>query len=190
MLRFKERYQKEVVPQMMKAFGYKSPWAVPRLEKVLINTGFGRQAVILGSDEQKKLQQALLEDLALITGQRPVLTLAKKSIASFKLREGLPIGVKVTLRGQKMADFVDKFLQITLARTRDFRGISLDSLDKKGNLTLGIKEQIFFPEILPEAVKKIFGLEITFVVRSGKREESLAALKALGFPFQAPKQKE
>jgi len=185
MQRFRERYQKEVVPQLMAKFGYQNPLAVPKVEKVLINSGFGRETVSLAPEEQRKMQQILLEDLASISGQKPVLTQAKKSIASFKLRKGLTVGAKVTLRGRKMEDFIDRFIQIVLPRSRDFRGLDPQSFDRSGNLTVGLKEQITFPEVSPESVRKIFGLEVTVVTTAKSSAEGLELLKQLGFPFKA-----
>ena len=184
MLRFKERYQKEVIPAMMAKFGYKDKMAVPAIEKVSANVGFGRETASLGSEEQKKIQQTVLSDLSLICGQKPVLTFAKKSIASFKLREGMAIGAKATLRGKKMEDFVDRLIWAVLPRTRDFRGISEKAIDKCGNLTIGIKEQITFPEVSPESAKKIFCLEITMATTAKNSEEGVELLRLLGFPIK------
>lgn len=184
MLRFKDRYNKEAIPQMKAKFGYKSSMAVPRIEKVLVNTGFGRLVVGATADEQKKICQNVVDDLSLICGQKPVLTLSKKSIASFKLRKGIPIGAKVTLRGRRMEDFVDRLVRVSLPRSRDFQGINPKSIGKEGNLTLGIKEQITFPEVSPESAKRIFGLEVTIVTSAGSKEEGTELLKILGFPIK------
>jgi large subunit ribosomal protein L5 len=184
MLRFKERYNKEAAPKMMERFGYKNKMAVPRIEKVSLNTGFGRLVAAATGDEQKKMTQAILEDLSLICGQRPVLTISKKSIASFKLRKGIAIGAKVTLRGKKMEDFIDRLIGIALPRSRDFRGIDLKSLDKNGNLTIGLKEQITFPEISPENTKKLFGLEVIIATTAKNNEEGTELFKLLGFPIK------
>jgi len=169
---------------MMQKFGYRSRMAVPRIEKATVNTGFGKKAVALSGEEQRKLQGAVMEDLAAICGQKPVLTLAKKSIASFKLRKGQVVGAKVTLRRKKLEDFVDRLVNAALPRSRDFKGIDPKCLDEKGNLTLGIKEQIVFPEITPEAVKSIFGLEITLTTTARNREEGLELFQLLGFPVK------
>jgi large subunit ribosomal protein L5 len=185
MLKLKDKYIKEVVPEMMKKFGYRNKMAVPKIEKVVINTGFGREISGKTSEEQKKIQEAILNDLSLICGQRPVLTQAKKSIASFKIRKGLLIGARVTLRGKKMDDFLMRLIHIALPRSRDFRGIEENAIDKKGNLTIGIREHISFPEISPEQVKKIFGLEVTIVTNAKSREEGLELLKLLGFPIKS-----
>jgi len=184
-IRLPEKYKKEVIPQMMEEFGYKNIMAVPKIEKVVVNTGFGRLITDKTSEEQKKIFEAILEDLSLITGQRPVLTRAKKSISGFKIRQGLPIGAEVTLRGKRMFDFLERLINIALPRSRDFQGIDLKSFDKKGNLTIAIREHITFPEILPEKAKNIFGLEITVVTTAKKREEGVELLKLLGFPIKA-----
>lgn len=184
MLRLREKYEKEVVPQMMERFGYKNKMAVPKIEKVVINTGFGRQVSGKTADEQKKIIEAILEDLALISGQKPILKKAKKSISGFKIKKGMPVGATVTLRRKRMNDFLERLIHIALPRLRDFRGIEPKSFDKEGNLTIGIKEQIVFPEISPEKVKNIFGLEITIVTTAKKREEGIELLKLLGFPIK------
>lgn len=185
MLRLKEKYQKEAMPQMMEKFGYKNVMAVPRIGKAVVNTGFGRLIAGKGSDEQKKIYNAIADDLALICGQKPVITLAKKSIAGFKLRKGMPLGACVTLRGPKMYDFLERLINIALPRSRDFRGISPKSFDKKGNLTIAIREQIIFPEILPEKIRNIFGFEITVVTNSKSPQEGTELLKLLGFPIKS-----
>lgn len=184
MVHLKEKYQKEVVPQMMESFGYKNIMAVPRIEKVMVNSGFGRLVSGKTSNEQKKIQESILHDLALITGQRPVLTRARKSISGFKIREGMPVGAQVTLRGKRMFDFLERLIHIALPRSRDFRGIDPKSFDKEGNLTVGIKEHIAFPEISPEKVKSIFGFEVTVVTTAKNKEEGETLLKLLGFPIR------
>jgi len=181
----KEKYKKEVIPLMMKKFGYKSPMAVPNIKKVVVNTGFGRMVAGKSTDEQRKLADFFLEDISLLSGQRAVKTISKKAIASFKTREGMVIGVMVTLRGKKMIDFLEKLIHVVLPRTRDFKGIDAKAVDKGGNLTIAIKEHIAFPEILPEKAKNIFGLEATIVTSAKKREEGLELLKLLGFPIKA-----
>jgi len=160
MLRFAERYKKEVVPAMKAKFGYKNNMAIPIINKVIVNTGFGKQVTGVSSDELKKFSQIVLEDLTLICGQRAVLTYSKKSIASFKLRKGIAIGAKVTLRRKKMQDFIDKLIWVSLPGSRDFQGLNASSIDKTGNITIGIKEQTIFPEVSPDNAKRIFGLEI------------------------------
>lgn len=180
----KEKYEKEVVPAMQKQFHYKSPMAVPRIEKVTLNTGFGRIAAGKSPEEQKKIAGDIAGDLSQIAGQKAVATAAKRSIASFKSRAGMPIGAKVTLRGQRMYDFLDRLLHVVLPRSRDFQGLDEKSLDKKGNISIGIKEHIFFPEIYPEKVKHMIGLEITVTLSSKTKEEGLELLKLLGFPIR------
>ena len=152
--------------------------ASPKIEKVIINIGLGRAL------KDEKFLEIALRDIALITGQKPKTTLAKKSIANFKIREGMVIGAVSTLRGQKMRDFVTRLVKIALPRTRDFRGIDAKSIDKSGNLTIGVKEHIVFPEIKGEEVRKIFGFEITIVVKAKNKEEALALYKTLGFPIK------
>ena len=184
MLRLQEKYQKEVMSAMMDKFGYTNVMAVPKIEKVVVNNSFGRFLSGRTSDEQKKIYKAILDDLSFICGQKPILTKAKKSISGFKTRKGLPIGVKVTLRKKRMYDFLERLIHIGLPRSRDFRGISSKSVDKEGNLTISIKEQIIFPEISPEKVKNIFGFEITIVTTTIKKEEGLELLKLMGFPIK------
>ncbi len=180
----KEKYEKEVISAMMERFGYKNKMAVPKIEKVVVNTGFGRLVGGRTSEEQKKIQQAILEDLALICGQKPILTKAKKSISGFKLRKGTPVGAMVTLRKQRMWDFLARLIHIALPRSRDFRGIKEQAVDERGNLTIGIKEHICFPEISPEKVKNIFGLEVTVVTSAKTRQEALEFFRLLGFPIK------
>lgn len=183
-MRLKEKYQKEVIPQMMEKFSHKNKMAVPKIEKVLVNTGFGKLVSGKTSKEQEGIINSILEDFALICGQKPILTKAKKSIAGFKIRKGIPIGTKVTLRKKMMYDFLERLINIVLPRSRDFQGIETSSFDKKGNLTIGIKEQIDFPEVSPERTKNIFSLEVTVVTASKKREEGVELLKLLGFPIK------
>ena len=184
MLKLKDKYQKEVIPQMTEKFGYKSIMAVPRIKKAVVNTGFGREIVAKTGDEQKKFQEAILEQLSLICGQKAVLTRAKKSIAGFKIRKGLPVGAKITLRGRIMYDFLERIINVVLPRSRDFRGIDPKSVDEKGNMTFAIKEYIAFPEIAQEKVRQIFGLEITVATDARSREEGLELLKLMGFPIK------
>lgn len=184
-VKLKEKYLKEVIPGMISKFGYKNKMAVPKLEKVTINTGFGKMIANKSANEQTKNQEAILGDIALITGQRPVIRKAKKSIAGFKLRKGMPVGASVVLRGAKMYDFLEKLINIGLPRTRDFRGIKNSSLDNSGNLSIGIKEHIIFPEISPEKVKFIFGFEIVITTTTKNKEEGEELLKLLGFPLKS-----
>ncbi len=179
MSRLKEKYQQSVVSEMMKSFQYRNRYQVPRVEKVMVNMGVGE------AKENPKLLEAAVNDLSLITGQRPVVTRAKKSVASFKLREGMSIGCKVTLRGGRMYDFLDRLFNIALPRVRDFRGISPHSFDGRGNFTLGIKEQLIFPEVEYSQVEKIQGMDITIVTTAKTDEEARELLRQLGMPFQA-----
>lgn len=176
--RLKERYSKEIVPALMKEFGYTSPMQAPRLEKIVINIGVGD-----ATQNEKALEDSVSE-LATITGQQPVVTKAKKSVASFKLREGQAIGCKVTLRGLRMYDFYDKLVSLSLPRVRDFRGVSKTAFDGHGNYTLGVKEQLIFPEIDYDRVNKIRGMDIVIVTTAGSDKEAEALLRELGMPFR------
>ena len=178
MSRLKEIYQTDLMPALTKEFGYTSPMEVPRLEKIVLNMGLG-EAI-----QNIKVLDASMEELALIAGQRPVVTRARKSIASFKLREGMPIGCMVTLRKGRMYDFFDKLVNVALPRVRDFRGLSDKALDGRGNFTLGIKEHIIFPEIDYDKIDKIKGLNITIVTTAKTDEEGKALLKMMGMPFK------
>lgn len=172
-----ERFSNEITPALMQKFKYKSVMEVPRIEKVVINMGVG-DAV-----QNPKVLDAAVSDLAQIAGQKPVVTRAKKSIAGFKLREGMPIGVKVTLRGERMFHFIDKLFNISLPRVRDFRGVSNKAFDGRGNYTLGLKEQLVFPEIDYDKVDKIRGMDIVFVTTAKSDEEAHELLQQLGMPF-------
>ncbi len=187
MLSLKEKYTKEVIPLMKEKFGHKNVMSVPKIEKVVVNTGFGKFLGGKTKDEQRKTMKSILNDLATITGQKPVLTKAKKSIAIFKLREGTPVGASVTLRRKKMYAFLERLIHVSLARSRDFQGINLKSIDDKGNLTIGIKEHIIFPEILPENIRNSLGLEATIVTTADSKEEGLELFKLLGFPMEKKK---
>lgn len=178
MNRLKEKYLQEVVPSLMEKFNYKSVMQVPKVEKIVINMGVG-DAV----QNPKNLDMAV-EELSLITGQKPVVTRAKKSIAGFRLREGMPIGCKVTLRGERMYDFLDKLVSVSLPRVRDFRGVSKNAFDGRGNYTLGIKEQLIFPEIDYDKVSKVRGMDIVIVTTANTDEESRELLAQLGMPFR------
>lgn len=177
--RLKVAYRERIVPMLMKEFNYKNPMQVPRLERVVINVGMG-EAV-----QNVKLLESAASELGMITGQRAVITRAKKSIAAFKLRQGMPIGAKVTLRGDRMYEFVDRLVSIALPRIRDFKGVSPKAFDGRGNYTLGIKEQLIFPEIKYDDVASIHGMDITFVTTAKTDEESKALLRYLGMPFRA-----
>ena len=173
----KERYRKEVVPSLMKRFGYKNVMLVPRLEKVVLNIGLG-EAI-----QNAKALEAGEADLAAISGQHPVTTRARRSIAAFKLRTGMPIGLKVTLRGQRMYDFFYKLVNTALPRMREFQGVSRNSFDGGGNYTLGIKEQLIFPEIDYDKIDKMRGLEVSIITTAKTNEEGMALLELLGMPF-------
>ena len=179
-----EKYKKQVVPKMMKKFGYKNIMAVPKIEKIVINSGFGKKIIGKSGADRKKIEEHILKELSLITGQMPCLKKAKKSIAAFKLRQGMYVGAVVTLRGKKMYDFMERLIHLTFPRTRDFRGIDHKLIDKKGNLSLGFKEHTAFPEISAEREKSIFGLEITIVTSSKNKEQGLELLKLIGFPMK------
>jgi large subunit ribosomal protein L5 len=179
--RFKEKYKNEVIPALMEQFQYTSVMQVPRLVKISINQGVG------GATSDKKLLEAAAADISLITGQKAVLTKAKNSISNFKLREGMPIGVKVTLRHNRMYEFLDRFCTVALPRVRDFKGINDKSFDGRGNYSLGILEHIIFPELDIDKISRIMGLDITFVTTAKTDAESLALLKALGLPFKNQK---
>ena len=178
MSRLMEIYERDLRPALTKEFNFKSPMEVPRLDKIVLNMGLG-EAI-----QNIKVLDAAMEELALIAGQRPVVTRARKSIASFKLREGMPIGCMVTLRRGRMYDFFDKLVNVTLPRVRDFRGLSDKSFDGRGNYTLGIKEHIIFPEIDYDKIDKIKGLNITIVTTAKTDEEGKALLKMMGMPFR------
>lgn len=178
MSRLKEKFQKEITPALMSKFNYKSVMQVPKIEKIVINMGVG-DAV----QNAKSLDNAV-EELAMITGQKPVVTKAKKSIAGFRLREGMPIGAKVTLRGERMYEFFDKLVSVSLPRVRDFRGISKKAFDGRGNYTLGVKEQLIFPEIDYDKVSKVRGMDIVIVTTANTDEEARELLSGFGMPFQ------
>jgi|SRR3989441_10403848 large subunit ribosomal protein L5 len=177
--RLKERYQKEVAPAVAKEFGIKNPMAIPRVEKVVLNMGMGEAIA------NAKILDTAAEELRTITGQKPVITKAKKSIASFKLRQGMPIGVMVTLRGDRMYEFLDRFVSIALPRVRDFRGVSPKAFDGRGNYTIGVREQLIFPEIDFNKVDKLRGMNITIITSARNDEQARALLKGLGMPFRA-----
>ena len=177
MARLKEKYVNEVAPALMSKFGYKSVMQIPKLDKVVINVGCG------DAKDNVKMMDAILSDLAQITGQKAVVCRAKKSVANFKLREGMPIGAKVTLRGERMYEFVDRLFSVALPRVRDFRGINGNSFDGRGNYALGIKEQLIFPEIDYEKIDAVRGMDICFVTTAKTDEEAKELLKALGAPF-------
>ena len=177
MARLRDYYVSTVAPALMSKFGYKNVMQIPRLDKVVVNVGAGE------AKDNAKAIDAIMGDLSLITGQRPVVCRAKKSVANFKLREGMPIGVKVTLRGEKMWDFVDKLFNVAFPRVRDFRGINGNSFDGKGNYSTGIKEQLIFPEIEYDKIDKVRGMDINFITTANTDEEAKELLTLLGAPF-------
>ena len=177
MSRLKERYRKEVISNLMELYGYKNVMQVPRLDRVMLNIGLG-EAI-----QNAKALEAAERDLVAISGQHPVTTRAKKSIASFRLRTGMPIGLKVTLRGERMYDFFDKLVNVVLPRVREFQGVSRNSFDGRGNYTLGIKEQIVFPEIDYDKIDKLRGLEVSIITTARTDEEGRHLLELLGMPF-------
>lgn len=179
MARLKEKYNQEVTKALMEKFSYKNVMQLPKVEKIVLNMGLGEAIA-----NARALENAV-EDMTTIAGQKPVVTRAKKSIAGFKLREGMPIGVKVTLRGDRMYEFLDRLISIALPRVRDFRGINPKSFDGRGNYTMGVKEQLIFPEIEYDKVDKIRGMDITIVTSALTDEEALELLKQLGMPFSA-----
>ena len=176
--RLKERYRTEIAPALQKEFGYDNVMRIPRLEKVVINIGMGEAIA-----DAKRIDNAV-RDLTDIAGQKPVVTRAKRSVASFKLRQGMPIGCTVTLRGNRMYDFLDKLVSVALPRLRDFQGVSRDSFDGRGNYTLGIREQLVFPEVDYDKVDKVRGMEITIVTTARNDEEGRRLLRLLGMPFR------
>ncbi len=177
MARLKEKYINEVAPALMEKFGYESVMQIPKLDKIVINVACGE------AKENVKVIDSVVSDLEIITGQKPVLCKAKKSVANFKLREGMVIGAKVTLRGDRMYEFLDRFFNLALPRVRDFRGINPDSFDGRGNYSLGIKEQLIFPEIEYDKVDAIRGMDICFVTTAEKDEEARELLSLMGAPF-------
>jgi large subunit ribosomal protein L5 len=176
----RERYRQEILPALIKEFEYHTPMQAPRFEKVVLNIGLGEALT------NQKVLEAAATDLATITGQRPVITKARKSIATFKVREGNPIGVKVTLRGQRMYDFLERLVTIALPRTRDFRGVNANAFDGRGNYTLGIKEQLIFPEIDYDKIDQVRGLEVTIVTSAPTDEEARRLLLLMGMPLANP----
>ncbi|MBX5494766.1 MAG: 50S ribosomal protein L5 [Bryobacteraceae bacterium] len=176
--RLREHYHKNVIPALIKEFGYKNIMAVPKIEKISINIGLGE------ATQNAKLMDGAVNELAAISGQKPVITRAKKSIAAFKLREGMPIGCMVTLRGDRMYEFLDRLMNVALPRVRDFRGVSTKSFDGRGNYTLGIKDQLLFPEIDYNKVEKVKGMNISITTTAKTDAEGLALLKQMGMPFR------
>ena len=178
MSRLRDTYESDIKVAMIKKFGYKNVMQVPKIEKIVINMGVGE------ARENVKVLESAVKDLTEISGQKPVITKAKKSVANFKLREGMPIGCKVTLRGERMYEFADRLINLALPRVRDFRGVSADSFDGRGNYALGIKEQIIFPEIEYDKVDKVRGMDIIFVTTARTDEEARELLRLFGMPFR------
>ena len=177
MAQLREQYKNEIAPALMKKFGYKSVMQIPKLDKIIINVGAGEAIA------NPKVIDAIVSDLSQITGQKPIVCKAKKSVANFKLREGMPIGVKVTLRGERMYEFVERLFNLTLPRVRDFRGINPNSFDGRGNYSMGIKEQLVFPEIDYDKIDKVRGMDICFVTTANTDEEARELLTLMGAPF-------
>lgn len=177
MSRLKEQYKNEIVPELTKKFGYKNVMQVPKLDKIVVNMGVGE------AKENAKVLESAMNDMAIITGQKPVQTKAKNSVANFKIREGMPIGCKVTLRGDRMYEFLDRLVNLALPRVRDFRGVNPNAFDGRGNYALGIKEQIIFPEIEYDKVDKVRGMDIIFVTTAKTDEEARELLRQFGMPF-------
>ena len=177
MPRFKDMYKSQVAPALMKKFEYKSVMQIPKIDKVVINVGAGE------AKDNSKVIDAISNDLSIITGQKPLVCRAKKSVANFKLREGMPIGVKVTLRGDKMYEFIDRLFSLALPRVRDFRGINPNSFDGRGNYSMGVKEQLIFPEIEYDKIDKVRGMDITFITTANTDEEARELLTLMGAPF-------
>ena len=177
MARLKDYYAKEVAPALMKKFSYKSTMQIPKLDKIVVNVGAGE------ARENSKVIDAICKDISQITGQKPLVCRARKSVANFKLREGMPIGVKVTLRGERMYEFLDRFFNVALPRVRDFRGINPNSFDGRGNYSMGLKEQLIFPEIDYDKIDKVRGMDICFVTTAKTDEEARELLTLMGAPF-------
>jgi len=176
--RLQRHYEERVRPRLMEAFGYRNPYEIPRLEKIVVNVGVGE------APRNPKLLDSVVDEVARITGQRPVVTRARKSISNFGIRQGMPIGVMVTLRRQRMYEFLDRLINVAIPRIRDFRGLSTRSFDGRGNYTLGIKEQMIFPEIDYDRVQKIHGMDIVIVTTTDRDDEALALLREFGMPFR------
>jgi large subunit ribosomal protein L5 len=176
--RLQKHYEDRIRPNLMKEFGFDNPFRVPRLEKIVLNVGLGE------APKQPKLLDSIVEELTLISGQKPLVTRARKAISNFGIREGMPIGASVTLRGARMYEFLDRFINTAVPRIRDFRGLPTRSFDGRGNYTLGIKEQMIFPEIEYDKVQKIHGMDIVFVTTTNKDNEAIALLRELGMPFR------
>ena len=178
MARLKEQYKKEIVPNLMRKLGYENLHCVPKLEKIVVNMGIG-EAI-----QEPKILEEATERLTLITGQKPLITTARKAISAFKLRQGKPIGCKVTLRRERMYEFLDRLINFAIPRTKDFRGLNPDSFDRFGNYTFGIKEELIFPEIVPDKVKNVLGMDVTLCIKAKKVEDAKELLVTFGMPFK------
>lgn len=176
--RLREHYETKVVPKLVSEFGFENPMEIPRLEKIVLNVGLGN------ASEEPKMLQSVVEELALITGQKPVVTRARKSISNFNLREGMPVGVKVTLRGARMYQFMDRYVSTAIPRVRDFRGLNSRAFDGRGNYTVGVREQMIFPEIDYDEIVRVHGMDITFVTTTDRDDEALVLLREMGMPFR------
>lgn len=183
-MRLQEKYKKKVIPAMIKKFGYKNKMAVPKIEKVVVNVGFGKMIEGKGSGERKKIEEHIAQNLSLMTGQKPVSIQARKSIAAFKLRKGMIVGLKTTLRGKMMYEFLEKVIMLVFPRSRDFRGIPLTSISENGDLTVGFKEYAPFPEVKIEKEKGIFGLEMTIKTNAKTKAERIELLRQVGIPLK------
>ncbi len=184
MQNMRQKYEEEVVPEMMEQFAYSHRLEVPAIKKVVVNTGFGREVTNAKSNEQReRIIASRRDDLSIVAGQRPAITKARKSISGFRVREGQPVGAKVTLRGKRMHDFLDRVIHVALPRSRDFQGISTESVDQNGNLTFAIDDQTVFPEIVPEEITTPFSFEVTVVTEADDRSKAIALLRGLGFPL-------
>ncbi len=184
----KEKYKKEIIPELKKELGFKNSLQCPKIDKIVINVGTGRW-VTKESSQKKEILDNIFSDLSAITGQKPQIRKAKKSIAGFSVKEGMPIGVKVTLRGKRMYQFLDRIINIVFPRIRDFKGVKKSSVDKKGNLTIGIKEQLVFPEISPDDTDFMFGMEITIATSANNKEEGIILLEKMGVLFEKEEKK-
>lgn len=176
--RLKEHYEQNVVPKLNEEFGYDNPMEVPRLEKIVINVGLG------SAKDEPKLLDSVVAEIAKISGQQPIVTRARKSISNFNLRDGMPVGVKVTMRGRRMYEFLDRYVSTAIPRVRDFRGLNSRAFDGRGNYTVGVREQMIFPEIDYDDIVRVHGMDITFVTTTDKDDEALALLREMGMPFR------
>ena len=176
--RLREHYEKQVVPKLLDEFGFDNPMEVPRLEKIVINVGLG------SAKDEPKLLDSVVAEVARIAGQQPIVTKARKSVSNFNLREGMPVGVKVTLRGARMYQFMDRYISTAIPRVRDFRGLNSRAFDGRGNFTVGVREQMIFPEIDYDDIVRVHGMDITFVTTTDRDDEALVLLKEMGMPFR------